>query len=460
MEGFLAYAGRRARRLAERPAAPQAAALLRPDVHSRRRRCRARRTRRRSSSASSSRRRGGGRASRAHCWRAPCRRWPRAASSWSMPSRSSRATARAPPITTTARCRCSRRPGSRRWPRPKRSPSCASFCADPIMSVPATSRASRLPEYLAGLYALLIIYASLESFSGLDGAAAGHAVFPVRAVAAALHPLRRRSQYSRLRSVRVFRRLVRCRRTPLGPPGSSRSAPALLLSFAMETLQMFIPTRDASAMDLVCNAAGAGVGGLAAIAFDRAPRLRASVAAWRRRVFVEGGSADLGLALLAIWLLAQLNPGIPLFAATFDPSLELTRDLAGTLLQAAESAFNVIGVGLFLALLLRQRRFVGGAVLMLIGTGADPQGRRGERADPAVGAGNMDQARRLARRRRRRAGAAARGLAAAARRERRCARSRCWPRWSRRCSRPTCGARAHRSRFSPGRTANCSISTD
>src|SRR4029078_4093709 len=41
--------------------------------------------------------------------------------------------------------------------------------------------------------------------------------------------------------------------------------------------------------------------------------------------------------------------------------------LPGARRRAAESAFNVIGVGLFLALLLRQRRFVGGAVLMLIG---------------------------------------------------------------------------------------------
>ena len=30
---------------------------------------------------------------------------------------------------------------------------------------------------------------------------------------------------------------------------------------------------------------------------------------------------DLGLALLGIWLVSQVNPGIPLFAATFDPSL-------------------------------------------------------------------------------------------------------------------------------------------
>ena len=130
---------------------------------------------------------------------------------------------------------------------------------------------------------------------------------------------------------------------------------------------MYLPTRDASTIDLVFNTAGAALGGLSAIAFNRAPGCARASRAWRHRVFLDGRGGDLGLALLAIWLLAQVNPGIPLFAATFDPSLELTRDLAGTLLQAAQSAFNVIGVGLFLALLLRQRHFVGGAVLLLIG---------------------------------------------------------------------------------------------
>ena len=229
----------------------------------------------------------------------------------------------------------------------------------------ATPHPSRLPEYLAGLYALLIIYASLESFSAwmvpLPGAPFFlFALWPPRFTRSdvAINLL----AYTPL----GFFVALAGRRTALLRLTAATGA-GLLLSFAMETMQMFIPTRDASAMDLVCNTAGAGIGGISAIAFDRTG-MRASVSAWRRRVFVNGRGADLGLALLAIWLLAQLNPGIPLFAATFDPSLELTRDLAGTLLQAAESAFNVIGVGLFLALLLRQRRFVGGAVLMLIGT--------------------------------------------------------------------------------------------
>lgn len=231
--------------------------------------------------------------------------------------------------------------------------------------MPESLRPSRLPEYFAGLYALLIVYASLESFSGWMAPLPGTPFFLL-----APWPPRftRFDVVVNLLAYAPFGFFVALsgRRTALVRLTAATGA-GLVLSFAMETMQMFIPTRDASTMDLVCNTAGASIGGLSAIAFDRAPGLRATVSVWRRRVFVDGRSADLGLALLAIWLVAQLNPGIPLFAATFDPSLELTRDLAGTLLQAAESAFNVVGVGLFLALLLRQRRFVGGAVLMLIG---------------------------------------------------------------------------------------------
>lgn len=230
----------------------------------------------------------------------------------------------------------------------------------------SAERDTRLPGYLAGLYALMIVYASLEPFSGWMAPLPGTPFF----LFAPWPP--RFTRFDVAVNILAY--------APLGflvtLCGTGRSAhlrllqatgAAALLSMAMEAMQMFIPTRDASAMDLLCNTAGAAVGALAALAFNRIPGLRTGVAGWRRRAFVEGGSADLGLALLAVWLLAQLNPGIPLFAATFDPSLELARDLAGTLLQAAESAFNVVGVGLFLALLLKQRRFVGGAVLMLIG---------------------------------------------------------------------------------------------
>jgi len=45
-------------------------------------------------------------------------------------------------------------------------------------------------------------------------------------------------------------------------------------------------------------------------------------------------------------------------------------DVAATLVEAAHSAFQLVGVGLFLALLLRERRYVGGAALLLVGAAA------------------------------------------------------------------------------------------
>jgi len=77
-----------------------------------------------------------------------------------------------------------------------------------------------------------------------------------------------------------------------------------------------------------------------------------------------------------IWLAAQVNPGIPLFAVTFDPTpaqfapaglFAIDSDRAGVLIEAAQSALQLVGVGLFVALLLRERRYVGGAIMLLLG---------------------------------------------------------------------------------------------
>ena len=96
-------------------------------------------------------------------------------------------------------------------------------------------------------------------------------------------------------------------------------------------------------------------------------------------------SGDLGLALLALWLVAQINPGIPLFAvdvrrragASLRRRCRAAPDTAAHADRGGgDRAFQVLGVGLFLALLLRERRFVGGAVLLLIGVALLAQGRR------------------------------------------------------------------------------------
>ena len=219
----------------------------------------------------------------------------------------------------------------------------------PPSALPARRQPTRLPQYLALLYGLMIVYASLEPFSGWMAPLPDTPFFLFEAWP---QYFTRFDIVVNMLAYAPFGFLVALIGTSRRP--AARLATAIgvgaTLSFAMESTQMFLPTRDASNVDLLANSLGATFGGLAALAFNRLPGLRRRIAHWRYRTFVGGRSGD----------------GIPLFAATFDPSLELTRDLAGTLLQAAQSAFNVIGAGLFLALLLRQRRTIGVAVLVLV----------------------------------------------------------------------------------------------
>jgi VanZ family protein len=224
---------------------------------------------------------------------------------------------------------------------------------------------TRLPQYLAALYALMIVYASLEPFSGWMAPLPDTPFF---LFAPWPRHFTRFDVAINVLAYAPFGFLLAL----IGKGGPARRLTVAIgvgavLSFAMESTQTLLPTRDADMVDFLSNSVGAAAGGLAALVFNAVPGLRERVAEWRLRVFLAGQAGDFGLALLAIWLVSQINPGIPLFAATFDPSLELTRDLAGTLLQSAQSAFNVLGVGLFLSLLLRQRRHLGGAVLALIG---------------------------------------------------------------------------------------------
>lgn len=232
---------------------------------------------------------------------------------------------------------------------------------------------SRLPHVLALLYALAVVYASLQPFGDWIAPPAG-APFWLFSPGRARWP-----RYDVIANVVAYlplgafvalipRRAVPAFRIALG------AATGLALSFAMESLQAWIPPRDANVVDLVTNAAGALAGAAIAAAVARRPDARAKLSAWRRGLFLPGTLGDVGLALVALWLVAQLNPAIPLFAITFDPAADRVlpgavpaADSAVTVIEAAASAFQLLGVGLFVALLVRHRRLVGAAVLLLVG---------------------------------------------------------------------------------------------
>jgi len=232
---------------------------------------------------------------------------------------------------------------------------------------------SHLPHALAALYALAIVYASLQPFGDWIAPpkdapfwlfSPGRARWPRFDVAANVIAYLPFGAFVAL----IPRRAVPALRIAIG------AAAGLAMSFAMESLQAWMPPRDANVVDLVSNAAGAIAGAAIATAIARRPEARAAISTWRRGLFLPGVLGDVGLALLALWLVAQLNPAIPLFAITFDPApdrivpgVSQGTDSAVTVIEAAASSLQLVGVGLFLALIVRHRRHVGAAVLLLIG---------------------------------------------------------------------------------------------
>lgn len=82
---------------------------------------------------------------------------------------------------------------------------------------------------------------------------------------------------------------------------------AALFSTAMETGQLFVPGRIASNLDIVANTAGALLGGVlfGLARLHRAPgRLLVIL---RQRLIAPGRLPEVGLLLLALWLLTQLS---------------------------------------------------------------------------------------------------------------------------------------------------------
>lgn len=174
---------------------------------------------------------------------------------------------------------------------------------------------SSLARYLFVAYALLVVYASLYPFSGwrnpgllplafltapfpryvpsFDVAAnvLGYAPLGFLAVLAA-HPVLRG-----------------------GLALSFGLACAFALSFALEALQFYLPSRISSNLDLLANSAGGAAGAIAGVALSRRLLRDEGLQALRYRLFATGGRSDLGLVLLALWLLAQLNPETLLFGA-------------------------------------------------------------------------------------------------------------------------------------------------
>jgi VanZ family protein len=169
---------------------------------------------------------------------------------------------------------------------------------------------SPLARLAFAVYLLLVVYASLYPLSGWRD----HGGSPLEFLGAPWP--RQVLVFDALANVAAYAVLgllaVLASRPRLQGVAAVFAATALgaLLSLALEVAQSYLPARSPSALDVLCNAAGALLGALAGL---RASPWEEPLRAWRARMLQAGAHADFGLALLALWLFTQLNPAMLLF---------------------------------------------------------------------------------------------------------------------------------------------------
>lgn len=179
-----------------------------------------------------------------------------------------------------------------------------------------TARASsNLPLQLAGVYTLLVIYASLYPFTGwrdtgIDPVVFLEAAWPryftgfdLAVNGLAYFPL------GFLWITALQRHLAR--RTAFG----ITLLAGVALSLGIEVMQNYLPSRVPSNLDFACNAGGVLAGALAGLRWGRALLDGGHLHAWRERRFLSGPSGDIGLLLVGFWFLTQLNPETFLFGS-------------------------------------------------------------------------------------------------------------------------------------------------
>ena len=175
----------------------------------------------------------------------------------------------------------------------------------------------RLGTWLAIGYALFIVYGSLSPFSGwrgqgLDFVEVLRAPFLLTYTSfdavinllsylpfGLLVGLMSRTRFSALVSV-IFSLCL-----------------GVLLSTSMEYLQMYLPMRVSSNLDLLINSAGTLIGALLAVSIISWTWFLSRLTRWHNDLFRHGKEMGFGLALLALWMFGQINPSLPMLGNVF-----------------------------------------------------------------------------------------------------------------------------------------------
>ncbi|MCR4299410.1 MAG: VanZ family protein [Gallionella sp.] len=180
-----------------------------------------------------------------------------------------------------------------------------------------TETRARLRTWLAIGYALFIVYASLSPFTGWREQGLNFTevlAAPLSLTYTAFDTIVNLLSYLPFGLLAGL--MLRAR---FGAPISAMLAlcSGVLLSAGMEYLQMYLPGRISSNMDLLSNSAGALAGTLLAMSMSSRTRIFSRMTHWRGSLFQHGKEMDFGLALLVLWIFGQINPSLPMLGNVF-----------------------------------------------------------------------------------------------------------------------------------------------
>ena len=146
----------------------------------------------------------------------------------------------------------------------------------------------------------------------------------------------------------------------------------VLLSAIMEYLQMYLPMRTSSNLDLLTNSAGALIGTLLAVSMTSWTWFFSRLTRWHNHFFRHGKEMNFGLALLALWMFGQINPSLPMLGNVFitgvahKPFMTL-RHAPFNGWECIAVTLNLLMLGALMLTLLRVPRNIVTALLVILG---------------------------------------------------------------------------------------------
>ncbi len=235
----------------------------------------------------------------------------------------------------------------------------------------ANSARNHLLLYLNLGYALLIVYASLYPLTGWHDSGGD----PLSFVTASWP--RYWTTFDLVTNALAYlpfgflcAAALRSRLTPLAA-GIAAVVLGAGLSFTMEVTQNYLPSRIPSNLDLACNTTGSLLGAMVGASWGRQVLGERHFALWQGHVITHGYGADLGVLLMAAWLMTQLSPDTLLFGVgdlrqmlelppvqSFDPERFVG-------METAVAASGLLAAALIASLMLHRRRRLLTLLLML-----------------------------------------------------------------------------------------------